>query len=146
MQFLFYFFCFFFSEELIGKQRRMEVANIRYEGKLKRLAIEEQMKMQQRIEEQAERQRRLAIKEQMKIKQIEEEEMAKKLKLEAAAVSKKSNNINFTNLCILSSKIQLCNIQNHFISLCFFLCFCRKKINYNLNKNHQKAEDHPGLV
>ena len=69
----------------------MEVANIRYEGKLKRLAIEEQMKMQQRIEEQAERQRRLAIEEQMKIKQIEEEEMAKKLKLEAAAVSKKSN-------------------------------------------------------
>ena len=113
-----FFVCFcFFSEQLIGKQRRMEVANIRYEGKLKRLAIEEQMKMQQRIEEQAERQRRLAIEEQMKIKQIEEEEMAKKLKLEAAAVSKKSNNINFTNLCILSSKIQLCNIQNHFISL-----------------------------
>ena len=61
---------------------------MRYEGKLKRLAIEEQMKMQQRIEEQAERQRRLAIEEQMKIKQIEEEEMAKKLKMEAAAVSK----------------------------------------------------------
>ena len=65
----------------------MEVANIRYEGKLKRLAIEEQMKMQQRIEEQAERQRRLAIEEQMKIKQIEEEEMAKKLKIEAATAA-----------------------------------------------------------
>ena len=69
----------------------MEVANIRYEGKLKRLAIEEQMKMQQRIEEQAERQRRLAIEEQMKIKQIEEEEMAKKLKMEA--VSNKCNTL-----------------------------------------------------
>ena len=85
------FFLFSFSEELIGKQRRMEVANIRYEGKLKRLAIEEQMKMQQRIEEQAERQRRLAIEEQMKIKQIEEEEMAKKLKMEA--VSNKCNTL-----------------------------------------------------
>ena len=65
----------------------MEVANIRYECKLKRLAIEEQLKMQHRIEEQADRQRRFAIEEQMKIKQIEEEEMAKKLQMEAAAAA-----------------------------------------------------------
>ena len=75
----------------------MEIANIRYEAKLKRLAHEEQEKMKQRIEEQAERQRRFAIEEQMKLKQIEEEEMAKKLQMEATAaaaekVSKTSQN------------------------------------------------------
>jgi len=40
-------------EELIGKPRRMKVSMQRYGEKLKRLAIEEQRKIQQKMDEQA---------------------------------------------------------------------------------------------
>ena len=57
-----------FAENLIGKQRRLDVAMQRYEANLKRKALEFQAKMQQKIEERAREEARKAKEEEDRLK------------------------------------------------------------------------------
>ena len=57
-----------FAENLIGKQRRLDVAMQRYEANLKRKALEFQAKMQEKIEERAREEARKAKEEEDRLK------------------------------------------------------------------------------
>ena len=57
-----------FAENLIGKQRRLDVAMQRYEANLKQKALEFQAKMQQKIEERAREEARKAKEEEDRLK------------------------------------------------------------------------------